>query len=51
MALAVPMATMKSTFLRVEEKVVLGANEELGFVASLMIDSVLNSASYYIHHS
>lgn len=50
-ALAVPMATMKSTFLRVEAKVALGANDELGFVVSLKIDDVLNSVLYYIHHT
>lgn len=45
-ALAVPMATMKSTFLSVVEKVVLGANVELGLVTSLRTVSVLSVASY-----
>lgn len=45
-ALAVPMATMKSSFLRVVEKVVLGVNVELGLVASLRTVNVLSVASY-----
>ena len=46
MALAVPMATMKSSFLSVVDKVVLGVNVELGLVVSLRTAIILSVASY-----